>query len=87
MSFGIDALKLLLSLSTISKKIQGFKVGYKKIEEAYLFGELNYLVVVYNSTSNDGPTLSIEYFEVNFSTDHKMVRRGFVGSYPSTDLV
>lgn len=49
MSFGIDAVKLLLSLSSISKKIQGFRVGYKKIERGIkltqfivAFGEIFY---------------------------------------------
>jgi hypothetical protein len=49
MSYGIDALKLLLSLSSISKKIQGFRVGYKKIERGIrltqfivAFGEIFY---------------------------------------------
>lgn len=38
MSYLIDAVKLLLSLSSISKKIQGFRVGYKKIERGIKLG-------------------------------------------------
>lgn len=44
MSYGIDALKLLLSLSSISKKIQGFRVGYKKIERGI---KLNQFIVAF----------------------------------------
>lgn len=39
MSYLIKALKFFLSMSSISKKIQGFKIGYKKIERGVRLGQ------------------------------------------------
>lgn len=55
MSYLIDAVKLLLSLSSISKKIQGFRVGYKKIERGIKLGQfiVAFGEVFYNKRTNE----------------------------------